>query len=179
MGLSQYTPSEEVQSALIKGSAAEIAINLPDFDTIQKCNLDSFTGTVAAETECTFDNEELTSEGEKLSLRQRQFLMGRYLCRIEGKSVFVNTKQLQDDLSDPRPMSQLSGQKSQHSRLTRGSARKSVDDEQMLDIAEVQFIRISDVLIKNVQTVRECFGKYSVPETLPESKAQLDLLPPS
>jgi len=34
-------------------------------------------------------------------------------------------------------------------------------------------------LIKQVITVRECFTKYSVPETLPESKAQLDLLPPS
>ena len=49
----------------------------------------------------------------------------------------------------------------------------------MLDIAEMQFIKIADILIKQVITVRECFTKYSVPETLPESKAQLDLLPPS
>lgn len=85
MGLSQYQPSEEVQSALIKLSAASLAINLPDFDTIQKCQLDSFTGTVASETECIFDNEDLRCEGEKLTIRQRQFLMGRYLTRIEGK----------------------------------------------------------------------------------------------
>ena len=49
----------------------------------------------------------------------------------------------------------------------------------MLDIAEMQFVRIADALIQKVMTVRECFTGYAVPETLPESKATLDLLPPS
>lgn len=49
----------------------------------------------------------------------------------------------------------------------------------MLDIAEMCFIRMADILIKNVVTVREAFTKYAVPETLPESKATLELLPPS
>ena len=35
--------------------------------------------------------------------------------------------------------------------------RDSVDDEQLLDIAEVCFLRIADVLIKKGQTVREAF----------------------
>jgi len=34
-------------------------------------------------------------------------------------------------------------------------------------------------LIEKVMTVKEVFSKYSIPETLPESKTQLDLLPPS
>lgn len=56
--------------------------------------------------------------------------------------------------------------------------RKSVDEEQMLDIAELQFIKIADVLIKKMTTVREAFIKYSIPEVLPESKAVIDLLSP-
>ena len=49
----------------------------------------------------------------------------------------------------------------------------------MLDIAEMQFVRIADTLIQNVITVKECFTTYATPETLPESKATLELLPPS
>ncbi len=49
----------------------------------------------------------------------------------------------------------------------------------MLDIAELQFIKIADVLIKKVTTVREAFLKYSIPEVLPESKAVIDLLTPN
>ena len=30
-----------------------------------------------------------------------------------------------------------------------------------------------------MMTVREAFSKYAVPETLPESKAMLELLPPN
>jgi hypothetical protein len=48
----------------------------------------------------------------------------------------------------------------------------------MLDIAELQFIKIADVLIKKMTTVREAFIKYSIPEVLPESKAVIDLLSP-
>ena len=48
----------------------------------------------------------------------------------------------------------------------------------MLDIAEMCFVRMADVLIKHGQTVREAFGKYAVPEMLPESKTVLELLVP-
>ena len=48
----------------------------------------------------------------------------------------------------------------------------------MLDIAEMQFIKIADYLIKLVMTVKECFNKYSIPQTLPESNVILDLIPP-
>lgn len=48
----------------------------------------------------------------------------------------------------------------------------------MLDIAEMCFVRMADVLIKLGQTVREAFGKYSIPEMLPESKTVLELLVP-
>lgn len=49
----------------------------------------------------------------------------------------------------------------------------------MLDIAEMCFIRMADIFIKQMMTVREAFSKYAVPETLPESKAMLELLPPN
>lgn len=48
----------------------------------------------------------------------------------------------------------------------------------MLDIAEMCFVRIADVLIKQGLTVREAFGKYAIPEMLPESKTVLELLIP-
>lgn len=56
--------------------------------------------------------------------------------------------------------------------------RESVDDESLLDIAEVCFLRIADVLIKRGQTVREAFKKYSIPEVVGERNAVLDLLSP-
>jgi hypothetical protein len=48
----------------------------------------------------------------------------------------------------------------------------------MLDIAEVCFVRMADILIKQGVTVREAFAKYSIPEMLPESKTVLELLVP-
>lgn len=38
---------------------------------------------------------------------------------------------------------------------------------------------MADILIKQQLTVRDAFQKYSTAETLPESKALLELLPPS
>jgi hypothetical protein len=40
----------------------------------------------------------------------------------------------------------------------------------MLDIAEACFIRIADELIRHGVTVRESFGRYSIPEMIPDLK---------
>lgn len=48
----------------------------------------------------------------------------------------------------------------------------------MLDIAELCFVKIADVLIKHGVTIREAFAKYAIPEILPESKTVLELLVP-
>lgn len=48
----------------------------------------------------------------------------------------------------------------------------------MLDIAEACFIQMADVLIKRGVTVKEAFGKYAIPEMIPESKTVLELLMP-
>jgi hypothetical protein len=74
--------------------------------------------------------------------------MGQYLVEIKsGMKVFVDTKALQSDLTEPK--------KDNRSR------KCSVDEEQMLDVAEMCFIRISDQLIKHQVTVKECFSKYA------------------
>ena len=41
---------------------------------------------------------------------------------------------------------------------------QQVDEEQMLDIAEICFVRVADQLIKFGLTVRECFGKFAISE---------------
>jgi hypothetical protein len=48
----------------------------------------------------------------------------------------------------------------------------------MLDIAEICFIRMSDMMIKQQRSVREVFSKYSIPDILPGSKQMLELLSP-
>jgi len=53
-----------------------------------------------------------------------------------------------------------------------------VDEEQMLDIAELCFVKIAEVLIKEGITVREAFSKYAMHEMLPETKAVIELLIP-
>lgn len=49
----------------------------------------------------------------------------------------------------------------------------------MLDIAEMCFVRMAEILIRQGITVREAFTKYAVPEILPESKTVLELMIPS
>lgn len=49
----------------------------------------------------------------------------------------------------------------------------------MLDIAEMCFVRMAEILIRQGITVREAFTKYSVPEMLPQSKTVLELIIPS
>ena len=51
-------------------------------------------------------------------------------------------------------------------------------EEQLLDIAEVVFVRIADAFVKNGNTVRETFGKYAVSDLLPDQSNVLDLLSP-
>jgi len=49
----------------------------------------------------------------------------------------------------------------------------------MLDIAEMCFVKMAEILIKKGLTVRDAFGKYSTPDILPESKTVLELVMPS
>lgn len=49
----------------------------------------------------------------------------------------------------------------------------------MLDIAEMCFVRMAEILLKHGVTVREIFSKYAVAEMLPESKTVLELMIPS
>jgi hypothetical protein len=53
-----------------------------------------------------------------------------------------------------------------------------VSEEQLLDIAEVVFVRIVDAFVKNGSTVWETFGKYAVSDLLPDQSNVLDLLSP-
>jgi len=49
----------------------------------------------------------------------------------------------------------------------------------MLDIAEMCFVKMAELLIKKGMTVRDAFGKYSTSDILPESKSVLELVLPS
>ena len=100
-------------------------------------------------------------------------MQGVYLVCIDREEVYVNTRLIEEDLK------MASSDHLQTPSARKNSRKKSVDEEQMLDIAEMCFLRISDALIKAQITVKECFSKYAKPETLPESKAVLELIPPS
>jgi hypothetical protein len=49
----------------------------------------------------------------------------------------------------------------------------------MLDIAEMCFVKIAEILIRLGITVREVFAKYAVPELLPQTKTVIELMIPS
>jgi hypothetical protein len=49
----------------------------------------------------------------------------------------------------------------------------------MLDIAEMCFVRMAEILLKQGTTVIDAFSKYAVPEVLPESKTVLEMMIPS
>lgn len=89
--------------------------------------------------------------------------MARYLVEIVGTEVYCNTERLVAE---------------EHHNEKGAAARKAVSEEEMLDIAEMCFVKVADELIKQGCTVRESFGKYAIPEMLPESKTVLDLLVP-
>lgn len=58
--------------------------------------------------------------------------MGRYLVEIQGADVYCNTTKLMEDSQD-KPSN---------------PGKKAVGEEEMLDIAEMCFIKIADELIK-------------------------------
>jgi len=49
----------------------------------------------------------------------------------------------------------------------------------MLDVAEMCFVKIAELLIKLGITVREVFAKYALPEVLPDTKTIIELMAPS
>lgn len=48
----------------------------------------------------------------------------------------------------------------------------------MLDIAEICFVKMAELLIKKGMTVRDAFGKYASSDLPPESKTVLELITP-
>lgn len=112
---------------------------------------------------CDFSGVQV--EGQELTESQRQFLIASYLTEIQGtEEVYVNTVHLQEDLA-------IEG-------TTEKQRRKSIDEEQMLDIAEMCFVKIADQLIKMGITVKEAFARFAIPEVIPETKQLLELLVP-
>jgi hypothetical protein len=100
-----------------------------------KVGIDKYDGEIG--------NCVLAKRSEDMPDDQWKYLLARYLVEIKGANVYINSQALVRDL-DPKKDG-LQGK------------RDSVDDEQLLDIAEVCFLRIADVLIKKGQTVREAF----------------------
>lgn len=100
-----------------------------------KVGIDKYDGEIGS---CV-----LAKRSEDMPDDQWKYLLARYLVEIKGANVYINSQALVRDL-DPKKGG-LQGK------------RDSVDDEQLLDIAEVCFLRIADVLIKKGQTVREAF----------------------
>lgn len=115
-----YTPTDKAQQYLKEAQTHDVAMGLPQHLMLTKCKLDDFTGEVGEKVKCDFSNESLKCNGDKLSLQQRQFLMGRYLVDIQGMSVFVNTSQLHDDLE---------GKASKQPRKKSVSMQQPVDEE--------------------------------------------------
>jgi hypothetical protein len=91
--------------------------------------------------------------------------MARYLAGIQGTEVYIDSIALTEDLETAK-----------NRQATR---KKSLSDEQMLDIAEMCFVKIAEILIRLGITVREVFAKYAVPELLPQTKTVIELMVPS
>lgn len=83
--------------------------------------------------------------------------------------MFINTKELKDDLAN--------GDKK--SNKNKSELKRPINEEQMLDIAELCFMQMSEIMIKQGRTVRDVFGKYAVPDLMPDQKTMLELLSPS
>jgi len=58
-----------------------------------------------------------------------------------------------------------------------GARRRSMDEEQMLDIAETCFIKMGELMRQKGRSVRGIFTKYSVPEMFPD-RTLIELLSP-
>jgi hypothetical protein len=125
---------------------------------LQKAKLESYDGEESVSTLVTLP-EELTTE-------QKQYILAQNLVKINGMEVYINTVNLKAKI-----------QSTQQSSIE-GAGRGRVGEEQLLDIAEVVFVRIADAFVKNGSTVRETFGKYSITDLLPDQSTVLDLLSP-
>lgn len=167
LGIPIYKPSDAVLSYLERKPAQEIANQLPLLQ-LQKARLDSYQGEIGEEVVCTFEGETVNG-GEEPTLEQRQYIMARYLAGCQGMDCYCNTQHLAEDLLN----NQKKGSQNQKER------RKSLTDEQMLDIAEMCFVRMAEIMTKAGLTVRDTFSKYAVPEVLPESKTVLEMMLPS
>lgn len=58
-----------------------------------------------------------------------------------------------------------------------GRAKKSIDEEHMLDVSEAIFMKMADLMIEKSRSVRGIFTKYAVPEIFPD-RTILELLSP-
>ena len=135
-------------AAFLKASSIEeIAFALPKL-ALQKVKLEFFDGEESLSTVATLP--------EELNTEQKQYILAQHLVKINGMEVYINTVNLKAQI-----------QSTQQSSIE-GTGRGRVGEEQLLDIAELVFVRIADAFVKNGSTVRETFGKYSVTDLLPD-----------
>lgn len=162
-GMSFFVPTKPALEFLLAAKTETIALALPPLQ-LPKVKLSEYAGPQGEEV-CKYGFDLERVDGQPLSQEQRQWLIARYLVKLEGCDVFVNTVLVQEELA------QLQQQKA--------TRKPSLSDEQMLDVAEVCFVRIAEILSKHGITVREVFQKYAVTEMLPESKTVLELIVPA
>lgn len=136
---------------------------MPTF-TLKRAFLDSFDGEIGEHVLNDLSGDSYLCDGQPLTLIQRQFLISRFMTEIKGTQVYLNTMELAAEM--------------QESSRTK-DRKQSIDEEQMLDIAEMCFVKMAELLIKKGLTVRDAFGKYSTSDILPESKTVLELVMPS
>ena len=132
--------------------------------TLKRAFLDSFDGEIGEHVLNDLSGDSYLCDGQPLTLIQRQFLISRFMTEIRGIQVYLNTMELAAEM--------------QESSRTK-DRKQSIDEEQMLDIAEMCFVKMAELLIKKGLTVRDAFGKYSTSDILPESKTVLELVMPS
>ena len=162
-GMSFFVPTKPTLEYLLAAKTETIALALPPLQ-LPKVKLSEYVGPQGEEV-CKYGFDLERVDGQPLSQEQRQWLIARYLVKLEGCDVFVNTVLVQEELA------QLQQQKA--------TRKPSLSDEQMLDVAEVCFVRIAEILSKHGITVREVFQKYAVTEMLPESKTVLEMIVPT
>lgn len=128
LNIQYYFPSAQVINYINKVSEKEIAFILPPLQ-INKAVIDEYDGEVG-ESVLAMRTKQMTNE-------QWHYMLARYLVEIKGMDVFINSCALQADIN-----------KSKQGGSALYTRNSSVDEEQLLDIAEVCFVRIADILIK-------------------------------
>lgn len=134
---------------------------------------------------------------QPLSEEQCIFICTNYYVRIVQAEIFINFKEFLLDLTETadsqqryladnqpqneRPKTQNpKAEKSQENTFSPKSTtpeHKKLSDEQMLDVAETCFVRCADFLLEKGLQVRSVFGKFAIPEMMPD-KTVLELLSP-